>query len=508
MGSQSGSNTGPDLTQGVPVEMLEDGVIIEGRIGKKTVILAKSGDEIFAVGGVCTHYSGPLSQGIIVGDTVRCPWHHACFSLRTGEALGAPAFDPIACWKVEHRDGRVFVTEKAEPAPARTVQRPDRPERIVIIGGGAAGFAAAEMLRRLDYAGELTVLSSDADAPYDRPNLSKDYLSGAASEDWIPLRSPEFYVKNNIDLRLETTVSRIDGDARTVLAVDGQLFPFDRLLLATGAEPVRLAIPGAEKPHVFILRSLADSRAIIERAKTAKTAVVVGAGFIGLEVAGALRTRGVDVHVVAPGALPLQRVLGPELGELVRTLHERHGVTFHLNDKATSIGEKDVTLQSGGVLAADLVVVGIGVKPRTALARDAGINVVQGVLVDDHLETSIPGIFAAGDVAEWPDATTGELRRIEHWVVAERQGQTAAFNMLGARRRFTDVPFFWSAHYETTINYVGHAAKWDAVDIDGDIAAADAVVRYKQGGRVVAAATLGRDREALEAEVAMEADRA
>lgn len=507
MGSQSGGNTGPDLTQGVPVEALRDGVILEGRVGKKTVILTKSGDEIFAVGGVCTHYHGPLGQGIIVGDTVRCPWHHACFSLRTGEALGAPAFDPIACWKVEHRDGRVFVTEKAEPAPARTIasKGQDKPERIVIVGGGAAGFAAAEMLRRVGYAGGLTILSSDADAPYDRPNLSKDYLAGSASEKWLPLRSPDFYEQNNIDLRLGTTVSRIDGGARTVIAGDGTAFPFDRLLLATGAEPVRLAIPGAEGPNVFTLRSFADSRAIIERAGSAKSAVVIGAGFIGLEVAAALRKRGVEVHVVAPDALPLQRVLGPELGKYVRTLHEGQGVRFHLNDKVVGVGENDVTLQSGNVLAADLVIAGIGVKPRTALAQEAGMAVGKGVLVDEYLETGIPGIFAAGDVAEWPDAATGERRRVEHWVVAERQGQTAALNMLGERRRFTDVPFFWSAHYEAVINYVGHAAKWDGIEIDGDVAAGDATVRYRKDGRVVAVATLGRDRDALEAEAAMEA---
>jgi NADPH-dependent 2,4-dienoyl-CoA reductase/sulfur reductase-like enzyme len=341
------------------------------------------------------------------------------------------------------------------------------------------------------------MLSSDSDAPYDRPNLSKDFLAGSAPAEWLPLRSARFYEKKDIDLHLETTVNRIDTAARMVTTADGMSFPFDRLLLATGAEPVRPPIPGVEQPNVFVLRSWADSRSIVERAEHAKSAVIIGAGFIGLETAAALRERGLEVHVVTPDAIPLEKVVGAELGIFVRSLHERHGVKFHLKDTAARIDDASVTLQGGGVLKADLVIIGVGVKPRISLAKDAGIETGSGTRVNAFLETNVAGIFAAGDVAEWQPVSGGEPRRIEHWVVAERQGQVAAANMLGAGQRFTDAPFFWSAHYDTSIRYVGYAKTWDTVEIDGDIAAGDASVHYKANGRMIAIATIGRDRDAL-----------
>ncbi len=507
MSTKSDGVAGPDLTKGVAAEQLREGEILEGHVGEETVILVRSGEEIFAVSGTCTHYSGPLARGIIDGDSVRCPWHHACFSLRTGEALRAPAFTPIDCWATERRNGRVFVKDKVKPAaPAAPSLKGggNAPRNIVIVGGGAAGFAAAEMLRRRSYGGSLTVLSSDADAPYDRPNLSKDYLAGSAPEGWLPLRSPKFYERKEIDLHLEATVSRIDRQAGAVVTSDGRSVPFDRLLLAPGAEPVKLPVPGADQPHVLTLRSLADSRAIIEVAKKARSAVVVGAGFIGLEVAASLRARKIEVHVVAPDRQPLEKVLGPELGGHVRSLHEKHGVNFHLQDSVSSIDGARVTLESGSLLSADLVIVGIGVKPRKALAVEAGIATDDGILVDERFETSAPGIFAAGDAAEWPDGITGEPIRIEHWVVAERHGQVAACNMMGEQKTFRDAPFFWSAHYGSTIRYVGHARDWDAAEIEGDLSAGKAVVRYLSDGRIVAVAAIGHDGEALRAAVSLE----
>jgi len=374
----------------------------------------------------------------------------------------------------------------------------------VIVGGGAAGFAAAEMLRRIGYAGSIVMLSDDDAPPVDRPNLSKDYLAGTAPQDWLPLRPDGWYAENDIDLRLNTSVVGIDVHAREVELGDGSKLAWDRLLLATGAEPVRLAIPGIELPHVHTLRTLADSRAIIARAAQAQRAVVMGASFIGLEVAASLRTRGLEVHVVAPDRRPMERVLGPELGDFVRRLHEEHGVIFHLGDTASAIDAYRVTLNSGGSLAADLVVVGVGVRPRLALAEKAGLAIDRGVTVDACLQSSAPGIFAAGDIARWPDPHSGAAIRVEHWVVAERQGQTAARNMLGARERFDAVPFFWSQHYDVPINYVGHAERWDEIAIDGDIAARDCALRYKRDGRVLAVASIYRDAESLLAEATME----
>jgi NADPH-dependent 2,4-dienoyl-CoA reductase/sulfur reductase-like enzyme/nitrite reductase/ring-hydroxylating ferredoxin subunit len=503
MAEQPASPAGPDLTQGVAISEFVDGRLV-GHVGDEDVLLVQSGADIFAIGAHCTHYHGPLAEGIVVDGTVRCPWHHACFDLRSGEAVRAPALSPVDCWKVEQRDGRIVVRDKRERAAPRLPASKTLPSRIVIVGGGAAGFAAAEMLRRRGFAGSIVMLSNDNAAPVDRPNLSKDYLAGSAPEDWVPLRPDAYYSENGIELQLNTDVVGIDRKAREVAIAGGKRLAYDRLLLATGAEPVRLPIPGADQPHVHTLRSLADSRAIIDAAKSARRALVIGASFIGLEVAASLRTRGIEVAVVAPEARPMERVLGPQMGDFIRKLHEEHGVTFRLQDTVAAIEGRRATLKSGGTLEADLVVVGVGVRPRLALAEQAGLSIDRGVKVNEFLETSVPGIYAAGDIARWPDPHSGAAIRVEHWVVAERQGQTAALNMLGQNERYDAVPFFWSQHYDVPINYVGHAEQWDEIAIDGDIAAKDCLLRYSHRGRVLAVASIFRDVDSLKAELAME----
>jgi apoptosis-inducing factor 3 len=495
------------LTKGIDMAALPDGSTVLGRVGDEDVLLARAGADVYAVGAYCTHYHGPLADGLIVGDTVRCPWHHACFSLRTGDALRAPALDPIACWRVDRQGTMVFVREKQSPSnrPASSAIA-TAPSSVVIVGGGGAGLAAADMLRREGYDGPIAMISADADPPSDRPNLSKDYLAGTAQDDWIPLRSPEFYAENRVELLLQTKVTSIDPLARQVALADGTRWPFGALLLATGADPVRLPIPGANAPHVHYLRSFTDSRALVAAAGTAKRAVVVGASFIGLEVSASLRTRGLSVDVVAPEQAPLERIMGLEVGQFVQRLHESRGVVFHLGETVTRVDGRSVTLSSGRTIDADFVVMGVGVRPSTALAEAAGLAVDRGVVVNNWLETSATGIYAAGDVARYPDVRTGDRIRIEHWVVAERQGQTAARNMLGRRERFDAVPFFWSQHYDVTINYVGHAERWDAITMTGSLDDHDCSIRYSSGGRQLAVATIFRDRESLEAEVAMERD--
>jgi NADPH-dependent 2,4-dienoyl-CoA reductase/sulfur reductase-like enzyme len=419
----------------------------------------------------------------------------------------APAISPLDCWRVEQRNGRVFVHEKLEQPKPRAKALADSPDKIVIVGGGAAGFAAAEMLRRREFRGNITMLSSDAAAPVDRPNLSKDYLAGSAPEDWMPLRPDSFYGEAGIELRLNTEVTGIDTKARHVVTAGGGKVPYDQLLLAIGAEPVRLPIPDAGQPHIHTLRSLADCRDIIHVAKAARRALVIGASFIGLEVAAALRARKIEVHVVAPERRPMERVLGPEMGDFVRTLHEEHGVVFHLEDTVVAIEGRRATLKSGAVLEADLVVVGAGVRPRLALAEQAGLSIDRGIAVNAFLETSVAGIYAAGDIARWPDPHSGENIRVEHWVVAERQGQTVALNMLGQHKEFDAVPFFWSQHYDVPINYVGHAEQWDEITIDGDIKAKDCLLKYKRKGQVLAVASIFRDLASLQAELEIERER-
>ncbi|MEO7085012.1 MAG: FAD-dependent oxidoreductase [Gemmatimonadaceae bacterium] len=500
--------TGPDFGAGVNADSLEDGKTALGHANGEAVLLARLGNEYVAVSATCTHYGGPLADGLVEGERVHCPWHHACFNLRTGEALKSPALSPLACWTVEQRDEKILIIGKKERDPLAATYpfqaaKGVAPRGIVIVGAGAAGSAAAEMLRRCGYDGRVAMIDDDFGSPYDRPNLSKDYLAGNAPEEWIPLRPVDFYAKHKVDL-VRGRVTSIDAAARTVHVEGSAPLTYDSLLLATGADPIRLDIPGADLPHVFTLRSLTDSRSIVNAATSAKRAVVVGASFIGLEAAASLRARDVNVHVVAPEHRPLERVLGEHLGDFIRSLHEEKGVVFHLGRKPASIDAESVTLDDGTTLGADLVVMGVGVRPRLALAEATGLEMDRGVVVDEHLQTSIPGIFAAGDIARWPDSHSGERIRVEHWVVAQRQGQTAARNMLGANEAFSDVPFFWSAHYDVSINYVGHAEKWDAVEVDGNAKAKDVTVRYKRGDKVLAVATIFRDDESLQAELAME----
>jgi apoptosis-inducing factor 3 len=494
-----------DLGKGLSIAHVPDGGMITGRVDADDVLLARRGDAFFAVGAHCTHYHGPLADGLIVDDTVRCPWHHACFSLRTGEAVRAPALDPIACWRVERIGDTVFVREKLDEFAARSSERLQGvPSSVVIVGGGGAGLAAADMLRREGYGGAVTMISADDSAPCDRPNLSKDFLAGTAQEDWIPLRSPEFYAERRIDLLLESRVSTLDARARRVQLENGRTYEFGALLIATGGEPVRLDIRGAAALPIHYLRTFSDSRAIIAGVSSAKRVVVAGASFIGLEVAAALRARGIAVDVVAPDHEPLERVMGLEVGRFIRTVHEANGVAFHLGATVGRIDARVVTLSDATTLEADAMIVGVGVRPSITLAEQAGLTTDRGIAVNEYLETSAAGVFAAGDVARWPDPHTGERIRVEHWVVAERQGQVAAKNMLGLRERYDAVPFFWSQHYDVTINYVGHAEKWDAVEIDGRLDARDCTVTYKRGDRSLAVATIGRDRRSLEAELSME----
>jgi NADPH-dependent 2,4-dienoyl-CoA reductase/sulfur reductase-like enzyme/nitrite reductase/ring-hydroxylating ferredoxin subunit len=494
----------PDLKNGVPLDTIPDGAKLLGILDGEDVLLVRRGTEFFAVGAHCTHYHGPLAEGLVVDDEVRCPWHHACFSLRSGEPLRAPALDPIQCWHVEQIGEKLFVKEKMTPAGAKHVPTTAHPSSAIIVGGGAAGLAAADMLRRKGYSGPLTMISADADPPCDRPNLSKDFLAGTAPDEWIPLRPPEWYSERNINLVLNSRVTSLDTKQKKISTQNDKLYEYEALLLATGADPVVLPLEGATPSQVLYLRSFGDSKAIVARATSAKQVIIVGASFIGLEVAASLRAKQIAVHVVAPEQAPMERTLGPRVGSFIRSLHESHGVIFHLGETVRHVDGDKVTLTGGQTIEADFVVVGVGVRPSIVLAEQAGLKIDDGIVVDEYLQTSAPGVFAAGDAARWPHPHTRERIRIEHWVVAERQGQTAAKNMLGNRERFEAVPFFWSQHYDVPINYVGYAEKWDTIDVDGDVENRNCSISYKRDGRTNAVATIFRDLESLTAELEME----
>ncbi len=494
---------GPDLTdEGIAADNVGSEIPAVGHVDGKPVIVLRTKAGLRAVGGRCTHYGGPLGDGLSDGAQIHCPWHHAIFDLATGEAVGAPALDPIPVYLATERDGRVYVTG---PVDSQKEMRtpPSSPESVVIIGAGAAGATAAETLRRYGYANPITLIGDEA--PVDRPNLSKDYLAGTAPEEWMPLRGVDFYQKNDIDLIADARVVGLDSSHRLVKLADGRQLPYGALLLAPGAEPRRLTIEGADLAHVHYLRSFADSRRIIGDLDGAKNAVIVGAGFIGLEVAASLRHRGINVGVVEPEEVPLARAVGETLGRFALALHQEHGVVFHLGRTVAEIRAKEVVLDNGTTIRTDLVVVGIGVIPRVDLAEQAGLDVDAGILVDDRLRTSDRHIWAAGDAARYPDPRAG-LVRIEHWVLAQRQGQTAARNMLGHDVAFDDPPFFWSQHYDVPINMTGTPQGFDEEVVVGTAIDRNVLVGYRKGGVVRALASIYRDLESLRAEQALASD--
>jgi len=489
---------GPDLAAGIDTSQLKEGEPLLGHAAGESVVVVRSSGKLCAVGAACSHYGGPLAEGIVEGGTIRCPWHHARFDLRSG-APERPGRDAIPCYRVEEQGGRLRVGAKLtppQPAPAAG------PESVVIVGGGAAGNACAEELRRKGYRNPITLIAGEGTVPVDRPNLSKDYLAGTAPEEWIPLRGRDFYAEHGITLLEGVQATGIDTAQRQVRLGSGGPLRYGALLLATGAEPIRLPIPGAER--ALLLRTLADSRAIVGRAAEGQRAVIIGASFIGLEVAASLRARKVEVSIVAPESRPLEKVLGPELGDFVRAIHEEHGVRFHLGRTPARIEAGSVTLDDGSTLPADLVVMGVGVRPRLALAEHAGLGMDKGVVVDATLRTSAEGVWAAGDIARFPDPRSGRVIRVEHWVVAERHGQHAARAMLGSREPFNDPPFFWSQHYDVPINYVGYAEGWDSAQVTGSIKDRNCLVAYRQAGRVLAVASIYRDKESLLIEAAMQ----
>ncbi|MGE5184722.1 MAG: NAD(P)/FAD-dependent oxidoreductase, partial [Acidobacteriota bacterium] len=397
-----------------------------------------------------------------------------------------------ACWDVQLENGTLRVAGKRDVPAAKA----NGPKSVVIVGGGAAGVACAEALRAEGSQAAITLVGGEGSDPVDRPNLSKDYLAGNAPEEWVYLRTADALAGAKIDFVREAAIA-VDT-ANKLVRTAGRQLAYDALLLATGAEPIRLPIEGASLPHVHVLRTLADSRAI---AAAKGPVAIIGASFIGLEVAASLRARGLDVTVIAPETVPLARVLGDEIGAFIRRVHEGKGVRFRLGRKPAKIEAARVVLDDGSEVAAATVVMGVGVRPRLDLAQAAGLTIDRGVVVDGELRAA-PGVWAAGDIARFP--WDGEPVRIEHWQVAVRQGQAVARAMLGKPAGPRDVPFFWSQHHDVTIGYVGHAERFDRAEIKGDLEARDAHVVYRDAGRVRAVATIGRDKLALDVEVAMQ----
>jgi NADPH-dependent 2,4-dienoyl-CoA reductase/sulfur reductase-like enzyme/nitrite reductase/ring-hydroxylating ferredoxin subunit len=472
-----------------------EGVPVAFPLGKTTVLGVRLDGAIHVCGGKCTHYGSSLERGFLRGSIITCPSHTARFDVKTGRMESAPALDNLKCYetKVEHGDVYVRAAPRVPPRP-----RPETAgQTFLIIGAGAAGNAAAETLRQDGFSGQVTMISPEETLPYDRPNLSKEFLAGKGKPEWLPLRSPGFYEEQHIDLKLGHKVTGVDFKARAVTLENGDRLNWDRLLLATGGIPRPLEVPGKGKEGVFLLRSRRDAEAIIDAAQRARTAVVIGASFIGLEVASSLRQRDLEVRVVAPEAIPLQRIFGERIGTWLRGIHEDHGVQFHLGQTAAEILGPDsveaVRLEDGTVVKADLVVVGIGIKP--ALDYLTGTDIVQGngIPVDACLRTRAEGVYAAGDIAAVPYGPSGQLVRVEHWTVAERQGQHAARAMLGSMEPYQEIPFFWTRQFDMSLTYLGWADTFDQVAYRDPVGNEGFLAGFYSDGTLRAVASLRRN---------------
>ena len=474
---------------------LAEGELREVRVGGKKVLLLRCEGTLRAFGARCPHYDGPLAEGLLHDGRLMCPWHQGTFDALTGDLLEPPPLSGLSAFAVRTDAGDVYVDRPDDAPRQATVPmagRDPRDERtFAVIGGGAAGAAAVEALRQNGFGGRVVLICREERRPYDRPNLSKDYLAGKAGADWLPLRPASFYERHGIEL-IHTGVTRLDALSRRLELEDGAVMTPDAVLIATGALPRRLEAPGAELPGVFTLRSWSDCDALIAAAAGAARAIVVGASFIAMESAAALRQRGLEVTVVAPDDAPLATQLGREVGGLLRARHEQRGVRFALGRTITRFdGDARVAtalLDDGSRLAADLVVVGVGVTPATAFVVNAARSDGGGLEVDDELRVNLGGVWAAGDVARYPEPHVGGRVRIEHWRLAEQLGRAAAASMAGRGAPFGAVPGFWTEQFGLRIAYVGVGGGWNDTIVVGDVAGGDFTVFYVRDEALVAAA--------------------
>lgn len=488
----------------VKVNDLQDGEKRQISVGETNVLLIKVNGTFHAIGAHCTHYQAPLAEGVLSGNHIVCPWHNAYFNFKTGDQQEPPGLDSLPCYqvRVEGENAIVSVPKEApgHSTPSMAQHNPDADGRtFIILGAGAAGAHAAETLRKAGYQGRIVMVSREDRLPYDRTWLSKDYFIGKVSRDQMPLRSPDFYRAYDIEVLLNKQAVRVDAATKTITFEDGDTLSYDALLLATGGKPRQLDVPGADLQNVFTLRNFADTEQILAAALAASQAVVIGSSFIGMETASGLTQLGVKVTIVSPDSLPFKKILGEEIGRVFQQVHEENKVSFQLGRKVTRLegnGKVEaVILDNGERLTADLVVVGIGVQPATDFLEGVDLHPKdQSVPVDEYLRAS-DGLYAAGDIACYPDWRTGQAIRIEHWRIAAQHGRIAAYNMAGQPTKFRGVPVFWTMQFKFALRYVGHAEQWDEIIVDGDLQKREFIAFYVKDNRVLAAASSQRDTE-------------
>ncbi|MBM3276556.1 MAG: FAD-dependent oxidoreductase [Candidatus Handelsmanbacteria bacterium] len=486
------------------VDELADGQMKQVTVAGTEVLLARVGGHYHAVGAFCTHYGAPLANGVLSGARVVCPWHHACFSVVSGDQEEPPGLDALPCFAVRVEGEQVIVAlpEGAGKQRLPTMAAPDAADKRVfaVLGGGTAGAAAVEALRQEGYRGRILLISAEGLLPYDRTTLSKAYLAEREKQSGVkPSRDAAFYQRHGIEVQTGKEVKRVRAEARQIEFADGGILHYDALLLATGATPRRLPVPGADLPGVLTLRTPGDVDQIAAAAQEGSRVVVIGSSFIGMECASALRSRKVEVQVVAMEQVPFERVLGRKVGGLFKTVAEEAGVVFHFSAQVERVAgqgrEVKVVLKGGVELAADFVVIGAGVKPATEYLDGVPKNPDGSLNVDEHLKVAgADRLFAAGDIAAFPDPLSGERIRIEHWRVAGQQGRVAARNMAGHPTPFTQVPFFWTRQFNQNLRYVGHAQSFDEVVVEGDLGQKNFLAYYVKGGQIRAVAGMGRDK--------------
>ena len=485
------------------INELKDGEMKRVSIDGTDVLLSRINGNFYAVGASCTHYGAPLDLGILNGERIVCPWHHACFNAKTGDLLEPPARDALPQYgiRIDGDDVIVKLPEKVEDKriPKMVKYDPQSDGRIfIIIGAGAAGNAAAQALREEGFKGHIIMITYENRVPYDRPNLSKEYLQGKAEDEWMPLRSEEFYNEYGIESMLRKEVTHVDTSSKTVSFDSGETLKYDKLLIATGGKPRTLNVPGAELKNILTLRSYDDSDEIIKASENASRVAVVGASFIGMETAFSLTERKLQVTVIAPESVPFERVFGKEIGKLFQKQQEDNGATFKLGVAVTKFegdGKVEaVVLENGERVEADLVVVGIGVKPATDFLKGIDLESDGSIKVNQYF-CAAQDVYAAGDIARFPDWRTGEYIRIEHWRTAEQQGRIAAHNMVGKETPYNSVPFFWTAQAGLNFRYVGHVKDWDNLIIEGDVSSKEFIAFYVKNNQILAAAGNKRDKE-------------
>ena len=514
----------PDFVRVAALSDLAEGEMKQVSADGTDLLLSRVDGAVHACTAFCTHYGAPLATGVLSGTRVVCPWHHAVFDVASGALCEPPAPDALRTFEVEIRDGDVYVRvpddadEHGKDVPYRASdgELPDMASptigelgvdaaTVAIVGGGAAANAAVEELRAQAFRGRIVLVTRETHAPYDRTKLSKGVLSGAAGADALPLRDGSFYERHGIEVWSDRTVTGIDAAAHRVEFDSGEPLAYDACLVATGGTPRRLSVPGSDLDGVYTLRSWEDALEVAGAAEDARSAVVIGSSFIGMEAASNLADRGLEVTVVGRDAVPFENVLGEDVGRVFQRAAEAKGVTFRLGVALESIerGEDGlvVSLDASGSHEADLVLMGVGVTPATEFLDGATFRRDDGGLLTNGQLQLADGLWAAGDVAAYPDARTGETVRIEHWRLAQQQGRTAARNIAseladGAAEAFDAVPFFWTGQFGLSLRYVGHAEDWDDVVVDGSLEEPSFLAYYLHEGAVRAVAAVGRDQDA------------